>query len=124
MKRALTYVFLLLMIGETTSLNQLAKAPVLYSHYLEHSATDPSVSFFTFLSWHYWGDDANDQDDDRDMQLPFKKFEHQSPTFLYSFNNKVIPYNACWPIASDFNIERAQVYFDPAPTSLFRPPRA
>jgi hypothetical protein len=124
MKRVLTYLLVLLVVGETTSLNQLIKAPVLYAHFVEHNQHDPRVDFFTFLTWHYGGDDANDQDNDRDMQLPFKKFEHQSPTFLYTAINRVVPYNACWPLATQFNIERPMVYFDPAPSALFRPPRS
>jgi len=124
MKRILTYLLVVLVIGETTSLNQLIKVPMLYIHFVEHNQDDPSVDFATFLAEHYLSDDDNDQDNDRDMQLPFKKIEHQSPTFLYSFSNKVVPYNHSWPLAIDFNIEQSVVYFDPAPSSLFRPPRA
>lgn len=120
----LVYLLLILVIGETTSLNQLIKVPVLYSHFVEHNNADPSVDFYTFLEWHYWGDDDNDADNDRDMELPFKKFDHQSLTFLYSFVNKVVPHNQSWPVSKDFNTERPRVYFDPAPASLFRPPRA
>ena len=124
MRRVLSYLLLLLVIGETTSLNQLIKVPMLYTHFIEHNRTDPSVNFCTFLEWHYWGDDQDDQDDDKDMQLPFKRFEHQSLTFLYTFTNKVVPHNNSWPVTRDFGLERPQVYFDPAPASLFRPPRS
>lgn len=124
MKRVLVYLLLVLVVGETTSLNQLIKVPVLYRHFVEHNSADPNVDLYTFLEWHYWGDDANDDDDDRDMQLPFKKFEHQSPTFLYTFLNKVVPHNHYWPLSRNFSTERPRVYFDPAPASLFRPPRS
>ncbi|MEJ1240901.1 hypothetical protein WBG78_22335 [Chryseolinea sp. T2] len=124
MRRILAILLMTLMIGETTSLNQLIKVPVLYTHFVEHHAANPSVDFATFLAWHYWGDDDNDQDNDRDMQLPFKKFEHQSLTLLYAFTNKVVPHINSWPIARDFNTECTLFYFDPAPTSLFRPPRS
>jgi hypothetical protein len=124
MKRVLAYLLMLLVLGETTSLNQLIKVPVLYTHYLEHHEIDPSVDFYTFLEWHYWGDDDTDLDNDTDMQLPFKKFDHQSLTFLYTFSNKVVLKNLSWPVAKDFNTDRTQVYFDPAPSSLFRPPRS
>jgi len=123
MRRVLAYLLLLLVIGETTSLNQLIKVPVLYTHFVEHSRLDPSVDFCTFLEWHYWGDDLNDQDDDKDMQLPFKKIEHQS-LIVYAFVNKVVPHNNSWPVTHDFNLERPQVYYNPAPASLFRPPRS
>jgi hypothetical protein len=115
---------ILIVVGETTSLNQLIKVPVLYTHFAEHREIDPRVDFFTFIAWHYWGDDDNDKDDATDMQLPFKKFDHQSLTFLYTLTNKVVPHNHSWPLGKDFNTDRPQVYFDPAPSSLFRPPRA
>jgi hypothetical protein len=124
MKRVLAYLLILLVLGETTSLNQLIKVPVLYTHFIEHNQVDPNVNFYTFLEWHYWSDDANDQDDATDMQLPFKKFEQQSLTLLYTFSNKVVLHNVSWPVTKDFNIDRTQVYFDPAPSSLFRPPRS
>ena len=124
MKRVLAYLLMLLVLGETTSLNQLIKVPVLYTHYLEHNEIDPNVDFYTFLEWHYWGVDADVQHDDTDMQLPFKKFEHQSLTFLYTFSNKVVLHNIYWPVTKDFNTDLPQVYFDPALSSLFRPPRS
>lgn len=124
MKRVLAYSLLLLVIGETTSLNQLIKIPVLYRHFVEHNSADPNVDLYTFLEWHYWGDDANDNDNERDMQLPFKKFEHQSLTFVYAFGIKVVPHNHSWPLIKNFGIERTRLYFDPATASLFRPPRS
>ena len=124
MKRALAHLLILLVLGETTLLNQLIKVPVLYTHFLEHHEINPGVDFYTFLEWHYWGDDDSDQDDDTDMQLPFKKFDHQSLTFLYHFSSKVVLHSVYGPITKAFNTDLPQVYFDPALSSLFRPPRS
>ncbi len=123
MRRVLAVILLMLAIGETTSLNQLVKLPILYAHFIEHNNLDPNVDFLTYIVRHYIGDDFNDHDDDRDMQLPFKKFEHQNLTFIYTLTNKVVPHNQCWDLRQAFAEERPKVYFDPAPAGLFRPPR-
>ncbi|WP_315816201.1 hypothetical protein [Paraflavitalea speifideaquila] len=61
------------MLLNDTSLNQLLKLPALIGHYMEHHQLDNRVDFVQFLAMHYWGTDLNDNDDDRDMQLPYKK---------------------------------------------------
>jgi hypothetical protein len=53
-------------------LRELFKGGVLIDHFYETKKTDSSVSFVGFLVMHYITDDANSNDDDRDMQLPFK----------------------------------------------------
>jgi len=53
------------------------KLPALTSHFLEHKANSSHLSFVEFLMMHYTGHDHNDQDQDKDMQLPFKDM-HQS----------------------------------------------
>lgn len=55
------------------SLGEALKLPALVSHFFEHRQQDPSVDLGDFLSMHYWGDDHNAGDQDRDMQLPYKK---------------------------------------------------
>lgn len=92
-------------------------------HYQEHSQLDPSVSFMDFLAMHYWGTDLNDQDDDRDNELPFKKYEHASismaiPTTITSFLLTSEP-----NFKTLFSAYRTP-HFENAPTgSLFKPPR-
>jgi hypothetical protein len=56
----------------TTCLGELLKAPVLFSHFIEHQADNKAITFYTFIYQHYQDDDGNDQDNDRDSQLPFK----------------------------------------------------
>lgn len=59
-----------------TELYQLLKLPVIFQHYTEHQNRDVSISFFDFIAMHYAGDDQQDADQQRDMQLPFKTSDH------------------------------------------------
>lgn len=124
MKRFLLYIMLVLLVSESTSLYQLAKIPSLYSHFIEHKMLSPAVTFTDYLSMHYWGQDIDDDDDEKDMQLPFKKFDIHTPSFLFVAFDKVFSIKPqCWPINPDFNRDRLIVYFSPEQNSLFRPPR-
>lgn len=59
-----------------TELYQLLKLPVIFQHFTEHQKHDASISFFDFIAMHYAGDDKQDADQQRDMQLPFKTSDH------------------------------------------------
>ncbi len=126
---ALRYVFshiaVLILFFSTTGLSQLFKLPVLVNHYLEHRERDNRISMLDFLSMHYWGQDINDNDQDRDMQLPFKNIEQNSgpqivvmPQQFISLQKPPVPDHKCQPVCSDSD------HSDPALASLFRPPRA
>ncbi len=73
---------------------------------------------------HYWGDDMNDNDQDRDMQLPFKKIEANSCFQVITPLTRVVldkqqayTMKVFQPIVQDADLS------DPALSSLFRPPR-
>ncbi|CAG5016194.1 hypothetical protein DYBT9275_05495 [Dyadobacter sp. CECT 9275] len=113
------------MILDTTSLYQIFKIPSLVTHFVEHKALNQEISFMDFLSMHYWGEDINDNDDEKDMQLPFKKFEiqHTSLDFfpcISSFQFK----SPGWPVKVNYGPERPQGHYNAALGSLFRPPQA
>lgn len=106
------------------SLKQLDKVPMLVVHYQEHHQLDPDVNFVDFLGMHYWGTDLNDNDDDRDNELPFKKFDHDvinAPmTLPVSIAFVVTPAPNFNTLFSDYQTP----HFENAPTgSLFKPPR-
>lgn len=122
-----TVVFLLLTsFFLNTSLKELLKIPVLANHFAEHSELDPSVDFVDFLSMHYWGQDVNDNDQDRDMQLPFKKLTTHSSIQLYCQQKLKLEI-----VEQDFFTEDQKLlpledlnFTGNQPTGLFRPPRA
>ena len=78
MKRFGAILFLLLYLYAGTESKQLIKVLFLVDHYTEHKATTKNISFFEFLYMHYAGDDHNNNDNDRDMQLPFKSFDNSA----------------------------------------------
>jgi hypothetical protein len=114
-----------IVILDTTSLYQVLKFPSLIRHFCEHKAINQKIDFVDFLSMHYWGDDMDDKDDEKDMQLPFKKFEVHQVTFVpYPFTSSFSFKNTTWPVKADYGPDQPQVHYHAALGSLFRPPRA
>lgn len=71
--RRLTAILLIsLQLLTSTELCQLLKLPVLIEHFQEHGELYKNFSFFNFIRLHYFIEDDQDGDYDRDMQLPFK----------------------------------------------------
>ena len=124
-KKACIYILFLLIVADNTALDQLLKLPVLFQHYVEHKQRDSKVSLIAFLSMHYWGDDLNDNDNDRDMQLPFKKFDAHPSHLLFFPIMRVVtckpPFN---PITTSAPRYQHNHHLNPALSALFRPPCA
>jgi hypothetical protein len=106
------------------SLGELFKLPKLIAHFTEHRTLNQNIGIFDFLSMHYLGNDPNDKDHDRDMQLPFKKvsshFSFQiasipNPAFLTKEKIEVFDSYLC----IIFKNNRPK---DPALADMFRPP--
>jgi hypothetical protein len=92
---------------------------------MEHRERDNSIEMLEFLSMHYWGQDIDDSDQDRDMQLPFKDVDQNAvtqvvlmPQQFFSINRPFVVNKTNQPVVSDPD------HSDPALASLFRPPRA
>jgi len=116
---------LTLFLLDTTPLYQILKSPQLVRHYIEHRALNKDVGIVEYLAMHYWGQDMDDSDDEKDMQLPFKRFEVQSAMFLFIPTNRIfIDINLPRPLQTGYGLEKQQFYFNPALDTLFRPPQA
>ncbi|WP_433830992.1 hypothetical protein [Flavobacterium anhuiense] len=105
-------------------MQQFYKLPILIEHYQEHNKLQ-NVSFVDFLSMHYWGEDLNDNDDDRDMRLPFKTIS-STAHFVFILDDKdLLPvlFNPELP-QSKIPTYRSDLFSDPNLLSLFRPPIA
>jgi hypothetical protein len=124
-KKVCIYILLILTAAENTELHQLFKLPILFQHFAEHKQLNSQVGVIDFLSMHYWGDDRNNNDDERDMQLPFKKLDvhplhiYFLPTLrIYAVKTCIQPLKISHPVYQHF-------YFpNPALSSPFRPPCA
>ncbi len=98
----------------------------MFQHFEEHQNDNGNLGFVDFLAMHYWGDDINDSDDDRDMQLPFKKVDHHVPHLVFIPNR--ITYTTTInriPDTSRLKITyNNHLYPNPHLGALFRPPIA
>ncbi|MCS6929144.1 MAG: hypothetical protein NZM43_06565 [Saprospiraceae bacterium] len=61
---------------------EVLKLPVLIEHYLEHRAEAPDMSFWEYLTLHYFSGIEYDADYARDLQLPFKSISLASVLLL------------------------------------------
>lgn len=61
-----------------TEIQEVMKMPVLFQHYFEHKDLDESITFWAYLTHHYSDIPHTDNDEARDMQLPFKTHDHSS----------------------------------------------
>jgi len=124
-KRVLINITLILVFLCSASAGQLLKLPILVSHYLEHEHRDHDIGFIQFLSMHYWGEDANDNDHDRDMQLPFKSSPNHCCNQLPSLPVTTGPVIRQFAVSTnhEFALLNELNFVNPSLSSLFRPPR-
>jgi hypothetical protein len=104
-------------------LDQVMKLPVLVAHYFEHQQRDGDISIMKFLCMHYWGQDENDNDQDRDMQLPYKTVNTHS-TFVSLVKVANLREDNTSTIVVVYPLLSSNDITDPALGALFRPPQA
>lgn len=125
MKRICLYILFFLILADATSFHQFFKLPVLFKHFEEHKERNRNVDMMDYLSMHYWGQDIDDDDDERDMELPFKKVDTSSFQLLYFPSNKMSGHQFNGrSLASAYPIYRHNHNPNPAFSSFFRPPCA
>ncbi|NIG57512.1 hypothetical protein [Chitinophaga sp. Cy-1792] len=104
----------------------MLKLPLLVIHYEEHHRLNNDLTVGDFLSMHYCGQDDHDDDEDRDMQLPFKRVNIQVLQQTYIPQERVTTLRQqqesniaekTYPILKDHYLP------EPAVSSLFRPPK-
>ena len=105
------------------SLQQVLKLPVLVAHFFEHQQRGYSITVMEYLSMHYWGQDIDDNDHDRDMQLPFKKVDasQSSMTFFVPSTFDVVSLD--FPVKISYAFPESDDISSSHLGSLFRPPR-
>lgn len=125
MRKVIPYIFIFLIASNIGFFQQFYKLPVLIEHFKEHQQIR-NVSFIDFLAMHYWGDDLNDDDGDRDMQLPFKNISGYSLQLVFIPTEKhtiYLPFNIGLK-ESNIIPFTSNLYSNPALFSVFRPPIA
>lgn len=111
------------MTVNSLSLQQLFKIPVLIAHFFEHRQRNESITFIEYLSMHYWGNDIDDNDQDRDMQLPFKKadLDHSIQKYFTPLSIEILVEN--FSLESSYTILESQHHSSSHLGALFKPPR-
>lgn len=71
MKRFIAIFLLVIYVGASTEIHELANFPSLFLHYQEHKGFDINITFTEFLALHYIGT-HNDQTHHHE-RLPFKQ---------------------------------------------------
>jgi hypothetical protein len=116
-------ILLVIVSVNSLSLQHIFKLPVLIVHYFEHQQRGPDITVIEFLSMHYWGQDINDNDHERDMQLPFKKFDFsQSGTTLFLNQSSQFTFND-FPSEQQYTVTNSEDHVSQHLGSLFKPPR-
>ena len=124
MKKAIIHILLLLVFIDGISLNELAKVPILFAHFLEHRDRDQNIDFISFLAIHYWGEDIDDNDTDRDNQLPFKKINSDQLQQPFIASSRAFDIKRTTGLISNSYTLFCDHYIpDPNLSSLYRPPR-
>ncbi len=84
-KRVFAIFLLSLYLFSGVKLNELMKVNVVVNHFAEHQRLDHSITVYQFLVMHYVTDDNNQNDNKRDMELPFRSSESFSSCSISSF---------------------------------------
>ncbi len=122
LRQILSYCLILVVLLYTTPLQQFLKIPLLLDHFHEHRQKKPTITFLEFIVMHYIGDDGDTSDDNKDMQLPFKKFDKASFE-VYSFVAAIVYHQAGHKFAATiFSPFIRQFSPDPHEGGLFKPP--
>ena len=123
-KLAAIFIVVVYLFGATEA-SQLLKLPVLVQHYYEHKAGNKSVTLARFLQMHYMGQDDNDNDNLRDMQLPFKTMDDCCMIASNSLPPQRIQINEVlsYEVQQEFTLLNDAAPFTIAVADIFQPPR-
>ncbi len=101
------------------------KVPSLIRHFIEHKSLNNKIDFVDFMAMHYGGKDIDDNDDEKDMQLPFKKVENTHANFLFVSRTEAFSFVRDTPVVirSKYGPDKPQLDYCTTLGSLFRPPR-
>lgn len=109
-----------------TPVNQVMKLSTLVEHYFEHQSLNPEISFADFLTIHYAQNNVKHGDYERDMQLPFKQYNHTSLVFTFiAISNYYINHgDYILPQIKTTCLFKSPYYPSEYPSAIWQPPRA
>lgn len=125
MKRLAGYIILSAYLLSFTELHNLARIPVLLSHYHEHRQQESQLSFWSFLKLHYAAPQVMDDDYKRDRQLPFRDADcgHITSTCICEITPLTISLDP--PVEESNKYQQVDEHSKPltAAFDIFQPPR-
>ena len=126
MKKYIVISFLFVYLFSATELSELLKIPQLFEHYTEHKNQNNKISFFDFLTMHYYDAHDNDGDDESDMKLPFKSHDN------CSVSNGQVFFSQSFPVITikntESSLEKIKTYkedflFSSFQSNIWQPPK-
>lgn len=123
MRKKILHTLLLFIAINIVTGNQFSRLPLVFIHFFEHSLLDSSIGFGDFLVMHYGGTDNDDNDENKDSQLPFKSVSFgispycECPNTEFVFSNNFVYNLEVLPTKFRNSFVPAGVY-----SVLFRPP--
>jgi hypothetical protein len=130
LKKTATIFFLAVYLLSATEIHQLFKLPVMFEHYKEHQQLNTDLGFIKYVYTHYMNNnlmDGDANDDDRDMELPFKTSGaciSSAPVFI--MQDIPVELNVPQEYAISKNYVTEKDFFLPTGflSSIFQPPKA
>lgn len=126
MKRLAGLFMLTVYMLSFAELHNLARVPVLLAHYTEHRQQEPSISFWSFIELHYFEPLAQDEDYQRDRQLPFRDTDcgHIVSTCICSFAPAIPGIAPPAETNREYSFFNEQSKPQSAGFDIFQPPRS
>lgn len=126
-KKLIAILFLSIYVVSATELHELFKLPNLVEHFIEHQSEDKSTTLINFLVMHYTSADDGDEDNSKDMQLPFKS-NHEggniSNTGSNSFNNIQLAIKSIPIESKTYNTYSSEFISSSYLSSIWQPPKS
>ncbi len=103
---------------------------MIFEHYKEHQQLNNDLGFITYVYTHYMNDnrmDGDANDDDRDMELPFKTSGvciSSGPVFIMQDIPADLAFPQEYPISNDYVNEKDFLLPTGFLSTIFQPPKA
>ncbi len=124
MKRVIGIWLFSIYLLSSTECRQLLKLPILVQHFSEHQERNKDISLWAFMEMHYFGDDMNDNDQDRDMKLPFKSTSFTAMDLLTFSPESIFVFKPVFSLHDKPLVYGTEQFQSSFLSSIWQPPKA
>lgn len=125
MKRLAGVIMISVYMLSFAELHNIARFPVLLSHFNEHKQHNPQISFWAFIKQHYFSPMVQDEDYKRDRELPFR--DSDCGQIVNSCICEITPFihevNPPAPRSTEYPLYNKNNKPQQADVDIFQPPR-